>query len=130
MEVSDEMLVLLVHQEGLKIILRKLVQNAIKFTEKGEVFLNCVIKPEGADLAKVTFSLCDTGVGIPKEDQERILLAFEQQEFALRREHGGIGLGLTLAHDWVRLMGGELKIESATGEGAMFIVELYFERAS
>ncbi len=96
-------------------ILHNLVGNAVKFTRRGSVTV-------GASAADgwLTISVTDTGIGIAREDQERIFESFEQAEGGTTREFGGTGLGLTLAKQLVELHGGSLGVESAPGEGSTF----------
>jgi CheY-like chemotaxis protein/signal transduction histidine kinase len=113
-------------------ILRNLISNAIKFTEKGEILLN-IFKPENSeDLSRsglspseaIAFSVKDTGIGIAKEKQQEIFEAFQQADGGISRKYGGTGLGLSITRELTRLLGGEIKLISAPGEGSDFIVFL------
>ncbi|MEJ5368091.1 MAG: ATP-binding protein [Bryobacteraceae bacterium] len=97
-------------------VLVNLLGNAVKFTHSGWVRLE--IRPE--DGARVRFSVCDSGPGIPHEKQKEIFRAFVQGDSSSTRQYGGAGLGLTISDHLVRLMGGELKLESEPGRGACF----------
>lgn len=106
----------------LKQVLINLLGNGIKFTEKGEVELRCELAGPIPDSGPVIlrFSVRDTGIGIPLEQQEKILEPFVQAENSTSRRFGGTGLGTAIARDLVELMGGELSLESVPGEGTTF----------
>ncbi|MCS0614860.1 PAS domain-containing protein [Massilia kyonggiensis] len=97
-------------------VLLNLVSNAIKFTERGEVVL--AIEPAGPDA--LAFTVRDTGIGIPPEQQQRMFEAFSQADTSTSRKYGGTGLGLAISRRLVRLMGGDLRVDSAPGRGATF----------
>ncbi|NUQ19627.1 MAG: HAMP domain-containing histidine kinase [Gemmatimonadaceae bacterium] len=101
-------------------ILRNLIGNALKFTERGEIRVTAT--PEGADA--VRFTVADTGIGIPPEHQERIFHEFEQVAGALQSRAKGVGLGLPLSRSFAQLLGGSLTLESAPGAGSTFILRL------
>jgi len=116
----------------LRQILINLVGNAIKFTEKGEVVLEAVAlpgaaAPEGG--ARVRFTVRDTGIGIAPEDQQKLFEAFTQLDSSASRQHGGTGLGLAICARLVRLMNGQIGVESALGQGALFWFEIPFQGA-
>ncbi len=97
-------------------VLLNLVSNAIKFTERGEVVLT--IEPAGPDA--LAFTVRDTGIGIPPEQQQRMFEAFSQADTSTSRKYGGTGLGLAISRRLVRLMGGDLRVDSVPGRGATF----------
>jgi signal transduction histidine kinase len=99
-------------------VLRNLISNALKFTEKGEVRVSAELR--GGDL--IAFSVADTGVGIAEEDQERIFQEFLQIENPLQRRAHGTGLGLPLSRKLVAFLGGELLLHSRVGQGSTFTV--------
>lgn len=102
----------------LRQILLNLLSNAIKFTPAGgEVVVAVAAAPTAAGRVRLTVAVSDTGIGIAPEDQERIFQPFEQ---AGRSHHAGTGLGLTISRQYVRMMGGELALQSAPGQGARF----------
>ncbi len=106
-------------------ILLNLIGNAVKFTEVGKVtvLLSATVRPaEG--LCDCLFVIRDTGVGIPEEAQSRIFDSFDQGDSSTTRKYGGTGLGLTIAKELIRLMGGQLALESRLGEGSTFSVQL------
>ncbi len=109
-------------EQYLKQVLINLLGNGIKFTQQGEVELRCELVSPGSDAGSVElqFSVRDTGIGIPLDQQEKILEPFVQAESSTARLFGGTGLGTTIARDLVQLMGGELSLESVPGEGTTF----------
>jgi signal transduction histidine kinase/CheY-like chemotaxis protein len=96
-------------------VLVNLISNAIKFTETGEIVLTVT---RTHDL--IHFELSDTGIGIPADTVERIFGAFEQGDGSTTRRFGGTGLGLTISARLVRLMGGDMWVESEVGRGSRF----------
>ena len=112
----------------LKQVLINLLGNGIKFTEKGEVELRCMLAPSDTGAVGVEFSVRDTGIGIPLDQQSKILEPFEQAESSTSRRFGGTGLGTTIARDLVELMGGELSLESMPGKGSTFRFTLPMEQ--
>lgn len=111
-------------------ILINLIGNAIKFTpEDGNVTV--VIEDLIDDINSITikFSVCDSGIGISKENQERIFLPFEQEHIQTSKNYGGSGLGLTISYNLVKLMGGMLKVESEVGKGSVFSFAIPFSKS-
>ena len=113
----------------LQAVLFCLLDNALRFTEQGEVRLE--FEPLLQDEANLglCFSVQDSGVGMSAETVRRIFNAFEQGDSSRTRQHGGAGLGLTLAQAFVRLMGGEIEVESTPGQGSRFSFTLVLQRA-
>lgn len=103
-------------------ILGHLLDNAIKFTPNGGT-VSLDIRVDSRDKT-VHFAVCDTGVGIPKEDLPQLFKRFQQGDGSIRRAHSGIGLGLALVHQLAELHGGTVSVESEVGEGSRFIVSL------
>lgn len=101
-------------------VLRNLLSNAIKFTETGSVILSVA---RGAD-GNIAFSVKDTGIGIPYDQQEQVFEAFRQADSTISRKYGGTGLGLSISRQLVRLLGGALHMESVPGKGTIFTVSL------
>ncbi|WP_226978526.1 CHASE domain-containing protein [Xanthomonas sp. LMG 12460] len=108
-------------------VLINLVGNAIKFTEQGEVALSVRAFP-GAEPGKLKllFSVRDTGIGIPREKQSLIFSPFLQADTSTSRRYGGSGLGLTISRRLVELMGGQLEVQSAPGQGSDFYFVIPF----
>jgi signal transduction histidine kinase len=100
-------------------ILRNLISNALKFTERGEVRVSATV---GSD--RITFRVSDTGIGIDQADQQRIFEEFTQLEHRLQRNVRGTGLGLPLSKRLAELLGGSLSVKSEPGSGSTFCVSL------
>ncbi|HYQ15562.1 MAG TPA: response regulator, partial [Polyangiaceae bacterium] len=101
-------------------ILKNLLSNALKFTEKGAVALNVAV---GAN-KMLHFEVTDTGIGIGPAQHEAIFEAFRQADGSTHRKYGGTGLGLSIARDLARRMGGDIHLRSAPGEGSTFVLVL------
>ncbi len=114
-------------QKRLRQILLNLLSNAIKYTEKGRVGLR-VRRLEGGSPGRVriAFEIQDTGVGVSVEQRERIFRFFEQGDASKHQADPGSGLGLAISRRLVRLMGGEIELESTPGEGSRFSFSLDF----
>ncbi len=104
----------------LRQILTNLTDNAIKFTERGDVTVGVTVESATDDEHCLHFTITDTGVGIPEEKRALIFEAFAQADGTTTRTHGGTGLGLSIASQLVRHMGGRLWVESIMGEGTTF----------
>jgi signal transduction histidine kinase/CheY-like chemotaxis protein len=102
-------------------ILRNLISNALKFTERGEVRVSATLAPSGD---AVVFSVADTGIGIAHEDQERIFQEFGQVDSPIQRRVRGTGLGLPLSRKLATLLGGTLTVESEPGVGSTFLATI------
>ena len=107
-------------------ILMNLICNAIKFTDSGFICLSASFGylENTHSQIELTCKVEDSGIGIPKDQQERIFGAFEQTEGQKVKEFGGTGLGLTLSKHLVKMMGGSLGVVSESGEGSTFIINL------
>ncbi len=104
----------------LRQILLNLVNNAIKFTEKGEVYLSVKEAQHEGDGTTLHFSIKDTGIGIPKEQLNKLFLVFSQVDASTTRKYGGTGLGLAITKRLVELMDGTLWVDSEEGKGSTF----------
>ena len=111
----------------LRQVVVNLVGNAIKFTERGEVFVSVEPDPEGGD-ASLLFSVRDTGIGIPADRRAAIFDPFEQADGSTTRRYGGTGLGLTISARLVALMGGRIWVEDGDGGGSVFRFTARFDR--
>ncbi|MBI3728825.1 MAG: response regulator [Burkholderiales bacterium] len=111
-------------------IITNLVNNAIKFTDRGSVII--LVKQVQAEVDKVQlqFSVQDTGVGMTEEQQENLFQAFTQADSSTTRKYGGTGLGLTISRHLVELMGGTIWVESQVGKGSHFHFTCWFAFAS
>jgi signal transduction histidine kinase/DNA-binding response OmpR family regulator len=101
-------------------VLRNLLSNAIKFTSEGGVSLLVNTLPENQSF--LSFTVKDSGIGIPLEKQSLIFEAFQQADGSTRRKYGGTGLGLSISRELIRLLGGEIKLSSEPGKGSEFTV--------
>ena len=104
----------------LRQILVNLVNNAIKFTETGEVFITVSLKSNHRKNIELQFSVKDTGIGIPEDRLDKLFKAFSQVDSSTTRKYGGTGLGLAISQKLCRLMGGDIWVESKFGEGSVF----------
>jgi signal transduction histidine kinase/CheY-like chemotaxis protein len=109
----------------LKQILKNLIGNAIKFTEKGEVVVETALAKTGGEHAgAVMFQVRDTGIGLSPEQQTHIFEAFRQADGSTSRLYGGTGLGLSISRELAALLGGSIHVESELGKGSVFSVIL------
>ncbi len=108
-------------------VLINLVNNAVKFTLEGELELRCV--PHGQDAegrVLLRFSVRDTGIGMTTQQKSRLFRAFSQANGSTTRQFGGTGLGLSISQQLVRLMGGNIEVESSVSHGSTFCFDLPF----
>jgi ABC-type amino acid transport substrate-binding protein/CheY-like chemotaxis protein/HPt (histidine-containing phosphotransfer) domain-containing protein/two-component sensor histidine kinase len=107
-------------------VLINLVGNAIKFTEQGEVILSVTLEQRQGDSLRLGFTVTDTGIGMEPEQIPRLFDAFTQLDGSTSRRFGGSGLGLSISRHLVRLMGGDIAVESSPGKGSRFRFSLPF----
>lgn len=101
-------------------ILANLISNALKFTERGAVTVQADLAERAANSVTVRLTVRDTGIGLREEEAGHIFHAFAQADSSITRRFGGTGLGLAISQKLVRLMGGEITVNSAPGQGASF----------
>ncbi len=119
-----------VDEVKLKQVLNNLVNNALKYTEKGQVYFGYEVIEE-SELAFIEFTVKDTGIGVSKEHQKVIFDRFKRVESDLAIEKGGLGLGLAISKAYVEMMGGTITIQSNAGEGTAvtFRIPLKFDKS-
>ncbi len=110
--------------QRLEQVLKNLLSNALKFTEHGEVELAVAVAKTEAPGKRVTFSVKDTGVGIPSDQLEAVFQAFKQLDAGANRRYSGTGLGLSISRDLARLLGGDILVTSTPGAGSTFTLVL------
>ena len=104
----------------LRQILNNLISNAVKFTENGDISITVDSLEKENEIAVIDFEVKDTGIGIRKEDINKIFQSFDQADASTTRKYGGTGLGLAISNELVKMMGGEISVESMLGEGSTF----------
>ena len=105
-------------------VILNLADNALRFTEKGEITIHVVNHKDHAQNKTVQFCIEDTGIGIPEEKIALIFESFSQAESSTTRRYGGTGLGLTISKNLVNLMGGTISVSSEPGQGSRFFFTL------
>ena len=105
-------------------VLLNLIGNAIKFTERGYVTLTVEL---GRKTDTLDFVVKDTGIGISVEQQQRLFETFSQADSSTQRKYGGTGLGLSISQKLVKIMGGEIQVESEVGKGSKFYFSSQFD---
>jgi CheY-like chemotaxis protein/two-component sensor histidine kinase len=115
---------LLTDESRLQQILKNLLSNAFKFTERGSVRLNILRTMAANGQGQIVFAVTDTGIGIPFDKQKLIFEAFQQADGTTSRKYGGTGLGLTISREIARLLGGAIEVESDPGRGSVFRLQL------
>ncbi len=106
-------------------ILTNLINNAVKFTEQGEIRVKAEMLEKTGEKAKLRFSVRDTGIGMTPDQAARLFQPFTQADMSTTRKHGGTGLGLTISRKLVELMGGQIWLESEPGAGSTFIFTVW-----
>lgn len=107
----------------LRQVLNNLLSNAIKFTDRGAITVRFDSLDDGVE-RRLTITIADTGAGISQANLARLFTPFEQLSASVVRQHGGSGLGLVISRELARLMGGDLVVSSAEGQGATFTLTL------
>src|SRR5262249_50560284 len=108
-------------------VLTNLVNNAVKFTEHGEIRLKIGLLERAGDKVALKFSVSDTGIGMTREQAAKLFQPFTQADMSTTRKHGGTGPGLTIARRLVELMAGNIWLESELGIGTTFHFIAWFE---
>ncbi len=109
----------------LKVVIKNLVNNGLKFTDQGEVVIEVKEEADGVSVA-----VSDTGIGIPKEALASIFEPFLQIDATSTRRHGGVGLGLHIVQRLIGMLGGTIRVESEVEEGTSFVIELPYTHPS
>ena len=110
-------------------ILINLLNNAIKFTEKGSVSLSMALDQEMDGGVRIRFEVSDTGIGLGSDDAEHLFESFRQADSSISRRYGGSGLGLAISQKLVGLMGGKIQVEPRPDKGSKFFFTLPFKIA-
>lgn len=113
----------------LKQILVNLINNAIKFTEKGKVVLDVEMEGESENAYIINFAVTDTGIGIPEDKMDKIFNSFSQASSDTTRKYGGTGLGLAICKKLLEIMDSEPKVVSTLGRGSTFSFSLQLEKS-
>ena len=108
-------------------VLINLLNNAIKFTDKGEIILRVAAGAAENGILPITFEVKDTGIGLSEEQISRLFHSFDQADNRISRKYGGTGLGLAISKELVKKMGGELEVKSTFREGSTFYFTLPLE---
>ncbi|MFC2130600.1 response regulator [Bacteroidota bacterium] len=123
---------LLLNGDSIKLeqILTNLINNAVKFTEKGEILVTCKLLSETKKSYISEFSVKDTGIGMSNDYMKKLFKPFTQADISTTRKYGGTGLGLTISKELVNMMNGEIKVESKLGVGSTFVFTAEFRKIS
>ncbi len=114
----------------LKQVLINLLSNSVKFTEKGKIEFHISVIKKNKQKAMLRFSVKDSGIGIKKNNQEKIFEAFSQEDTSTTKKFGGTGLGLSISNQLLNLMGSHLQLISTYGEGSEFFFDVELKIAS
>ncbi len=101
-------------------IILNFLNNAVKFTEIGEAIVELDVQPDGPSHCQLILRVRDTGIGIPEDRMHTLFESFAQVDASMTRRYGGTGLGLAITNKLVRMMGGQLGVDSKEGEGSVF----------
>lgn len=111
-------------------VLLNLVSNSVKFTEEGEIIIKTTLLEEDSRFVRLQFEVVDTGIGMTKEQCDRLFKSFSQADSSTTRKYGGTGLGLAISKSLIQQMGGDVTVLSEPGVGSRFIFDAKFELAS
>ncbi len=109
-------------------VIINLMNNAIKFTDSGEITLKAKMSPLPNNKKLLIFEVIDTGIGLTKEQISKLFKSFAQADISISRKYGGSGLGLTISKQLVELMGGNIRVMSEYGKGSRFIFSIVTEQ--
>ncbi len=115
---------LVLDENRLRQILLNLISNAIKFTERGQISVRLHVSKSFNDTVDLMIAVADTGIGIPKDQQDKIFEAFQQVDGQSTRKYGGTGLGLAITKRLIDMMNGQISIQSQVGLGSIFEIIL------
>ena len=101
-------------------VLTNLINNAVKFTERGQIVVRCRSRPLDSERFELAFEVQDTGIGMTEEQTAKLFTAFSQADESTTRRFGGTGLGLSISKRLVELMGGDIGVRSEAGTGSVF----------
>ena len=124
---NGELPTLRTDDEKLRAVLQNLINNAIKFTERGQIAVSARYLSE-PNLIEI--SVADTGIGIPDDKIDTIFGMFQQVDGSVTRGYGGVGLGLYIVKNYLDLMGGQIEVASELGKGTTFVITLPLDAAS
>jgi PAS domain S-box-containing protein len=108
-------------------ILFNLISNAIKFTERGQISVECHLKEQTENRQTLALQVTDTGIGMDKDFLEQLFEKFTQEHQSTSRKFGGTGLGMNITKELVELMHGQIEVESTKGKGTAFTISIPFE---
>lgn len=108
-------------------VLNNLISNASKFTSVGKIALEIVKTAQMEKRAELFFVVTDTGIGIAKEDQDKLFKSFSQVDASISRQYGGTGLGLNISKQLVEMMGGSINVQSEKNKGTMFSFSVWVD---
>ncbi|MEN8135056.1 MAG: response regulator [Thermodesulfobacteriota bacterium] len=114
----------------LRQVIMNLTDNAIKFTDQGEVAVRVSLLNEDQDHCELQFTITDTGIGLSADQQKILFNNFSQADLSISRKYGGTGLGLVISKRLVEIMGGDIWVESTLGKGAAFCFTTNFKKAT
>jgi len=125
---SKSIILLLGDPLRIKQVLLNLTINAIKFTSKGSVHISTAVISEDDSTMTIRFSIKDTGIGITREQLNKLFTSFTQADESTTRKYGGTGLGLAISKSLVEMMGGKIEVKSIYGEGSEFCFTIKFSK--
>jgi len=111
-------------------VLLNLISNSLKFTEKGEVRINCSLQYDDHDAQRLQFQVVDTGIGMSKEYMTHLFDKFSQEDESVTRKFGGTGLGMSISRQIIELMGGSIKVHSVKNEGTTISFTIKFPKGT